>query len=213
MSEVNIPISDISRRIINAVKPNGPNADAVTDLKKAWATRYYANARRFYRENAAGGGDWAPLKPSTIASRRSGSGKATIGGLRKKGLQQARRARTDRQGRAAVKKLKKAAVASASVKILIDTGTLFNTLSLGKPGAMFEQLEDGVQMGIDSSAKHPDGKATLGEIAVWHSTGAGNLPKRRMLPNGAELSEDTKRGMIRDLERAMQKIAPKIDQQ
>lgn len=213
MSEVFIPISDINRRILNAVKPNGPNADIVTDLKTAWAKRYYANAQRFYRENAAGGGLWAPLKPSTIASRRSGSGKSTIGGLRRKGLQQARRATTDRQGRAAVKKVKKAAAAAGSVKILIDTGTMVNTLSLGRPGAIFKQLDDGIQLGIDNTARHPDGKATLGQIAVWHSTGAGNLPKRRMLPNGSELDPDTTRGMLGDVERAVAKIGRRIEKQ
>jgi hypothetical protein len=45
------------------------------DMLVQWAARYRGFAQRRFDKYSKGGGDWAPLKPATIAARRQGSGK------------------------------------------------------------------------------------------------------------------------------------------
>jgi len=213
MANVIIPSADVRRRLLRMAKLSGPNRSGLEAMYKQWGTRYSAEARRVYRTNASGGGDWAPLQPATIARRRAGKGakaKQTIGGLRRAGLMQARRATTDRQGRSAVKKLKQAARAGGLARILIDTGALFNTLSLGAPGNLFEYINGGVRFGVSGKAQRKDSKITLGKLATMHSTGAGNLPARPILVKPSDLSQQTQQGMRSDLQVFMRSIGQKV---
>lgn len=126
---------------------------------------------------------------------------------------QARRATTDRQGRSAFNKLKRAARAGGLAKILIDTGALFNTLNIGSPGNLVRYVKDGIRFGIDGSIRHPSGEMTLGGLATAHGNGVGNLPKREILIRPNALSDSTRRGMIADVQRMFDKIGPKVRDQ
>jgi hypothetical protein len=68
-----------------------------------------------------------------------------------------------------------------TIKILIDTGMLLRALSIGNPGNRFEFIRYGVRVGFGGPARHPDGKATILDIAKFHQTGGGNLPARPIL--------------------------------
>jgi len=71
------------------------------------------------------------------------------------------------------------------VAILRDTGTLFRALNpiLGPPGSI-EQIgvrPFAVVLGFGGDAIHPNGKATIADIASFHNAGAGHLPKRQII--------------------------------
>lgn len=79
--------------------------------------------------------------------------------------------------------------------ILINTGTLYNTLqpTFGMPGQIQEVLDKGVRVGIGGMDMHPSGGGlTIGQIASYHQEGGGRLPKREIL---VEPSEETKEVM------------------
>lgn len=62
--------------------------------------------------------------------------------------------------------------------ILKDLGILFNALFPGAAGNVFKIGNDGAIVGI-SGGSHGDG-STIGNIALAHQTGAGNLPRREI---------------------------------
>lgn len=64
---------------------------------------------------------------------------------------------------------------------LRDTGTLLNALTVGAPGNMFRRTSRGIRVGFGGPARHPDGKATIADIARFHDAGAGDLPQRRII--------------------------------
>ena len=131
-----------------------------------------------------------------------------------------------RKAQASLKKSKRAALVKANNKerarfkkqtskwlakrkfaILRDTGTLFAALSptfTGKPGALEEGIPFGIRVGYGGPSRHPDGKATIADIASFHQTGNGKLPVREIivapLPNVIE-------GMARDMQRALRQLA------
>lgn len=141
-----------------------------------WAGRYRSFAQTRFIKFSKGGGDWAPLAASTKAGRR----KARKG--RKKG-------------------------AARSFSILRDTGLMFKALNpvwSRKPGALQEDIPFGVRVGYGGPAKHPGGKATIADIAGFHDTGAGNLPKRQII-----VKPDTKLyvAMAGDMDQALSIMA------
>ncbi len=90
-----------------------------------------------------------------------------------------------------------------SSTILRDTGTLFAALSpmwAAPPGSINELIDGGVRVGFGGSASHPDGLATIAEIASYHQVGGGRLPKREIIvPPTTPLLE----AFVADLERAL----------
>lgn len=96
--------------------------------------------------------------------------------------------------------------AKALAKILRDTGTLFKALTVGAPGNLHKLIKNGVSVGFGGPAKHPEGKATIADIARMHQNGEGNLPKRQILhrPDTGLI-----RQMIEDLRRAIEKLGKK----
>ena len=76
---------------------------------------------------------------------------------------------------------------TSHVDILRDTGTLFRALQpefLQLPG----QLEDingifQVEVGYGGPAKHPNGPATVADIASFHNFGMGHNPRRQIIVN------------------------------
>jgi len=104
-------------------------------------------------------------------------------------LKRARRHRRGRRERAAV---------------LRDTGTLFGALTPGAPGNEFRRIPRAIRVGYGGPHRHPKGRATIADIASFHQTGAGHLPKREII---VPPDQRTIRGMIRDGKRALRRLA------
>lgn len=143
---------------------------------RQWAERYRSFAQLRFDSFSKGGGDWAPLKESTKKRRRKA-----------------------RKGR-----LKGAA---RSFSILRDNNLLFPALTPvwnRKPGALQKDITFGVRVGYGGPAKYPGGKATIADIATFHDTGAGNLPKRQIIvvPDAKTLT-----AMAGDMERGLGEMA------
>lgn len=120
---------------------------------RQWAARYRGFAQNRFDSYSKGGGDWAPLAESTKKRRR----KARKG--RKRG-------------------------ATRSFSILRDNNLLFEALETPwtrKPGALQQDIQFGVRVGYGGPSKYPGGKATIADIAMFHDTGAGNLPERKII--------------------------------
>lgn len=107
--------------------------------------------------------------------------------------------------------------------ILVNTGTLKAAITIGVQGNLFRSIPGGVRYGIEggmsrtarkvttttpgkngkrrhkSVAASLSGRATLGQIAKWHQTGAGRLPKREIV---VRPDAETVKGMEGDLSRA-----------
>jgi hypothetical protein len=107
-----------------------------------------------------GGGNWKPLAESTKARRR---------------------------------KARKGHSGSRSFSVLRDTSTMFNVLSpvfSGAPGAIEQELPNGLLVGFGGPGAHPDGNATVADIASFHDAGGGRLPQREIVvePDSAALN-------------------------
>jgi len=89
------------------------------------------------------------------------------------------------------------------VAILRDTGTLFNALTVGMPGNLYRLIRHGIRVGFSGATRHPKGKATIRDIAHFHDTGAGRLPKREIL---VPPDDPTKEAMKQDLRRAVNRV-------
>jgi hypothetical protein len=68
------------------------------------------------------------------------------------------------------------------------------------PGSVNELIDGGVRVGFGGSASHPEGFATIAQIASYHQVGGGRLPKREIIvqPTSALLE-----AFVSDLERAL----------
>jgi hypothetical protein len=146
-------------------------------LDKGWKQAAYvfrSFTQRRFSNFSRGGGNWAPLAESTIKGRRKGKGS---------------------------RKFKK-----GSVAILIDTGLLFGGVQpafVNAPG-QFEQLRRfGIEVGYGGPGRYPEGDATVTDIAHFHQTGAGRLPKREII---VEPDAHTFRQMVGRLQLAVNKL-------
>lgn len=124
---------------------------------KQWGVRYLAWIKRGFVIKSRGGTfqgvKWRKLKPATIKARAS-------------------RRRTARAKTAAMGKY----------SILIDRlASIRKALTPGAPGSLWKWLRNGVRVGFGGPAKHPGGKATIRDIAVFHDQGEGHNPKRQIL--------------------------------
>lgn len=161
-------------------QPGGP----VDAMFRQWGKRYLTFTRRRFVAQSRGGGEWRPLAPSTIKARRGGKRRRT------------------RSPRARTKTTTRGSATAATVAILRDTGTLFKALTIGLPGNLFQRIKDGIKVGFGGPARHPGGKATIRDIAVFHNEGKG-VPKRQILvrPDSALIA-----AMMRDAQRAVQRM-------
>lgn len=94
----------------------------------------------------------------------------------------------------------------AAAAILRDTGLMFASLDpvfQGAPGAHLKDISFGVETGYGGPGKHPNGTATIADIARFHQEGKGRLPKRKIIvpPNTRTVEL-----MVRDAERALLKM-------
>jgi hypothetical protein len=149
---------------------------------KQWGARYLAFARRRFTEQSRGGGEWPDLAPATKKARRGGGRRKT----------RSKRARTKTTSRGTGRKF----------AILKDTGTLFNALTIGAPGNLFRRVNGGIRVGFGGPATHPDGDATIRDIAVFHDQGDG-VPKRQII---VPPDRPTQIGMQGDTQRAVQRL-------
>jgi len=133
-----------------------------------WGVRYLSFAQERFDKYSKGGGDWTPLKKSTIDRRRSGTKRSKSSGLPK-------------------------------TTILRDTGVLLNTLDFRTKvrGQLREDLPNGIRVGFGGPARHGSGGiATIADIASFHDSGAGHLPKRTII---AQPDQITIKQMVDDL--------------
>jgi hypothetical protein len=143
---------------------------------RQWAARYRSFVQQLFDNNSKGGGGWASLAASTKARRRK-----------------ARRGRVRGVAR--------------SFSILRDTGLLFAALTptwTRKPGAIQQDIPFGVRAGYGGPARHPGGKASIADIAGFHQTGAGRLPKREIIVDPDQRTLDA---MADDMERGLGNMA------
>ena len=135
-----------------------------------WGKRYLSWTEEQYKRNSQGGGEWPPLAQSTLTYKRvTGKNLRRTRGGRRRSYKQKNRLRATR------------VIGAGSVKILSDTGTLLTALTPGAPGNLFRYIKNGVRVGFGGPAKHPDGKATIRDIAVFHDQGKGRVPRRQIL--------------------------------
>ncbi len=156
---------------------------------RQWAARYRAFAQERFDRASKGGGEWERLSPATLAARRRKSG----GKLRTK----AGRRRRFRTGASSTLGNRPA--------ILRDTGVLMAALAehfTNKPGAIQDDIPFGVRVGYGGSEKHPSGGATIADIASFHQSGGGSLPKREIIVDPPQHVTDLMAG---DMERALER--------
>lgn len=169
-----------------AAKSAGP----LKPVFKRWGVRYLAWTKQLFVKNSRGGGDWPPLKSISYKRALGSRLRATRGGRRR-----GRRAQQRMRGR----------MQTATIAILRDTGTLFKALTIGAPGNLFQYIVNGIRVGFGGPAKHPQGKATIADIAEFHQTGdpKRHLPARPILhiPN-----ESLKKKMLDDLAKGIDRI-------
>lgn len=147
-----------TKRMLQEWKAGGTSGP-VGVVRKLWTKQYEVFVRRRFNVYSRGGGDWPPLQPKTIRARRRGP-------TSKRGASK-RRLLTSGGGR------------SSGVSILKDTGILFNALSIGAVGNAARGIPSGIAFGF-ASASHKGG-ASIATIARAHDSGAGHLPRRRIL--------------------------------
>lgn len=170
---VYVPISKLQKYADSIRKGLQGGGGAMRKAVLQWAAIYRGFAKERFVKFSLGGGDWKPLKPSTIARRRKGKAKTVK--IRRKG------------------KTRKKAVAQGAVSILWDTGTLLGALDPQAsiaPGALTEFIPFGVRVGYGGTAKHPATKGTMKQhttkvtiafIAAVHQHGSGNIPARPII--------------------------------
>jgi len=185
-------------------------AGALEDWRKQAAARISAFETRRFNQYSRGGGDWPALAISTIRARRKAAyGRGGKGGGSGGGI--GSRSSLGRVTTPAAKAkygplgyLK--AAGGRTVSILVDTGILKNAVSVGGAGNSVKRLPNGLSYGFNytphmggGGKSHP----TIGQLAAWHQTGAGNLPVRVVLgPPDAQ----TVRGITGDLQLAVNKV-------
>lgn len=185
-----VAFSRFQKNVLDSLS-EGRRGQVLGTVFKQWAARYRGFAQERFDAFSKGAGDWVPLALSTVQGRRKGKGKTKRMSLARD---------TSRGGRLVS--------AGGAFSILRDTGLLFAALTpefQAKPGQLEVGIPFGVRVGIGGPGKPPDGKATLADIAGFHQTGGGRLPKREIIvpPN-----ENVQVAMAGDLENAIRKLLP-----
>jgi len=179
------PLQELTRRLQAA-----PIGGAVDTMLRNWGRRYLGFTRRRFVRYSRGGGDWPPLSPATIAQRR--------GPKRRRKKRKTHGTATTTRGSAGV------------VAILRDTGTLFNALTIGAPGNLFERVGKGINVGFGGPARHPKGGEAIASIATKHQFGdpAQHLPQREIL---VEPDQATIDGFVEDAKRAVARLGSEVE--
>jgi len=152
---------------------------------KRWGVRYRSFSQNRFNtlSKSGGGGIWPPL--AEVTKRRRRKQRKGYRGKRRWGL-------------------------------LRDTSLLFYALQAkftGAGGQWEQAIPGGIEVGYGGDAVHKDaggkgGKATIADIAMFHQTGAGNLPVREII---VDPDPPTITGMIKDLTLALKRIERDTD--
>jgi hypothetical protein len=180
---------EVFGKYLDAVKSidgtGGSRPASVVRMFKRWGEYYRSFAKERYVIFSRGGGDWAKLKPSTIARRRNTKKpraklrsavkqeKASLDRIKKikaglgrkpsvKGSERLQKAYASHEAKhkARVKAQQKLEAGIASIAILIDTATMIAgvnpVLDTGK-GALEKDIPGGIRVGYGGPAPHPGG--------------------------------------------------------
>ena len=198
---------------------SGALSGALGDMLKQWAARYLGFSRRRFNRFSRGGGDWPALAHSTIAARaRRKFGRVRMKKNRLTGLMDFVKSYSaprnikmgPRVSMTSVGRGRKRKAVGITVSILRDTGTLLNALTFGNPGNIVKGRRGGIDVGFGGPARHGKGQgASIVDIAWFHHSGAGHLPRRRIL---VDPDDRTRRSMIADGQRALQRLASEAGQ-
>ena len=101
---------------------------------------------------------------------------------------------------------------SGTPTILWDKlGSMFKALApafSNRPGQFEKGVINGIRVGFGGPARHPDGPATIADIATFHHEGAGHLPTRRVID---DIDTQTQAEMTLDMNNACVKLAAKTN--
>jgi hypothetical protein len=171
------PLKKWAEKIETACR-NGGGAGGVSGAIGAafrqWGARFRSFVQLRFDKFSKGGGDWKPLADSTKRARRGA---------------------------------RKGAKGARSFALLRDTGTLFMALTpefKSEPGQLEEGIPFGVRVGFGGPARHPNGTATIADIANFHQHGGPHLPMRKII---VPLDQHTVDLMSGDMQRAIDKLA------
>lgn len=143
------------------------------DAFTQWAARYRSFSQQKFDANSKGSGDWPPLAEST-KKRRRGPRKGFKG--------------------------------NRSFTVLRDTGTLYRAFTpqfVRAPGQLELGIRNGIRVGFGGKHKHPSGGVTVADVASFHNSGAGRLPKRQLIHDPDARTAELMAG---DLNRALDRI-------
>jgi hypothetical protein len=97
---------------------------------------------------------------------------------------------------------------SGRAEILRDTGILINALDVGAPGNLCQRTQTGIRVGFGGAARHPGGKATIRDIAVFHDQGEGHNPQRQII---AEPDAATQQAMAAQYAQALDELGKELE--
>ncbi len=177
-------------------RPRPPTGSPLDQMYRQWGSYYLAAIRkRFTKASRTPGHPWKDLAESTKKGRRKSAAEQ----------RRTKRVKT-RTGRLRRKTRRRTPTAQRTFAILKNIGILFNALSIGSPGNLFRVVDFGIHVGFSAQGKHPDGKATIAEIATYHQEGGrgkSKLPQRKIL---VEPRTSVKRQMSKALDKAIIRI-------
>ncbi len=96
-----------------------------------------------------------------------------------------------------------------NILILRDTETLlraFTPVFKGLPGQFEQFVPNGIAVGVGGPIRHPSSPITVGQLAEYHHTGAGNNPTRKVIISP---TASLNRGLAADVKKALDDIADK----
>jgi hypothetical protein len=204
---------------LRAAEASGTGTGPIADMYKQWGKRYLAQVKRRFAtlSRSGGGGEWPPLKMSTLLRRRigGGSGGGTIGKAITKTNARFQKTAHSKAANDILRGLyQQLAVAQtrksyqriygalASAAILRNTGLLFNAIDVGATGNLFKLEPGGILVGF-AGAAHGTGKANIAQIASYHDQGGVHLPRRQIL---VAPDDQTITGMEADARRAFMRL-------
>lgn len=185
-----------------AARVSSGTDQVMLDCMIKWARRYEAFTRRRFNQYARGAGDWKPLSPETIISRIA---KERGGNFFNRHVKFSGTILKRDKNRVTLKEMrgKKTKQMTRTMSILIDTGLLQSSLSIGASGNLLMHMPKNVIRYGFAKVRHGSDKTTIQDIARYHNAGGNsgkNPPRRAIL---VQPDQATMRGMMIDETRAV----------
>jgi len=194
-----------------------------------WAHIFRAFLQERFDKFSRGGGGWKGLRPSTLAARARKPGTRLRAALKRGDINEKQFAKRIKAAKRKQRKTTEAVMAAVvsgqlsarggritrkeqgafqgSFSILRDVGLLYDVLAptfSGAPGQLQEDIPFGVRVGFGGPARHPDGTATIADIASFHQIGGPHLPQRKII---VPPDEPTQKVMAGAMDTALKTIA------